>query len=75
MERAFRAARVPEEGLASLLVVGAGARGSVQAEAELADGERRGDCHAGAAVEGDLDWAAAENRGKAAPSNPAATAA
>ncbi len=41
---------------------GPGARGSVQAEAELANGERRGDRHAGAAVERNLDGAAAELR-------------
>jgi hypothetical protein len=51
---------VLEEGFASLFVVGTGARGGVQAEAEFANRERRGDRHAGVAVEGDLDGAAAE---------------
>jgi hypothetical protein len=49
-----------EEGFASLLVVGPCARGGVQAEAELADGERRGDDDAGTPVESELDGAAAE---------------
>ena len=55
-----RAEDVLEEGFASLVVVGPCARGGVQAEAELADGERRGDDDAGTPVESELDGAAAE---------------
>jgi hypothetical protein len=45
---------VLEEGLAALVVLGTGAGGGVEGEAELADRERRGDGDAGAPLEGEL---------------------